>query len=112
MDISDQVMILDRAVVCPETSIKEKVMVAPITAVYDDTIHEEGTVLLGTPALNITRKTADVEMEITNEPLVSTILMCFVLCKDFNIVILTNSYSPLFLQVGQGVQDWRSCEVE
>jgi hypothetical protein len=70
-------------------------MVAPITAVYDDTIHEEGTVLLGTPALNLTRKTADVEMEITGVPLVSMVPydidMCFVLCKDFNIVILTTS---------------------
>ena len=82
VDISDQVMILDRAVVSTDTSIKEKVMVAPITAVYEDTIQEEGTVLLGTPALNLIRKTAnDVEMEITNEPLVSTILMCFACTK-------------------------------
>jgi hypothetical protein len=74
VDIGNHALILDRAVVSPDTSIKEKVMVAPITAVYDDTIQEEGTVLLGTPALNLTRKTAnDIEMEITSEPLVSTI---------------------------------------
>ena len=80
VDISNHAMILDRAVVSTNTSIKEKVMVAPITAVYDDTIHEEGTVLLGTPALNLTRKTADVEMDITSEPVVSTILICVLSC--------------------------------
>ena len=76
VDISNQVMILDRAVVSPDTALKEKVMVAPLTAVYDDTIHEKGTVLLGTPALNLTSKTEDVDMEITSEPLVRTISIC------------------------------------
>ena len=85
VDISNHAMILDRAVVSTDTSIKEKVMVAPITAVYDDTIQEEGTVLLGTPSLNLTRKTADVEMDITSEPLVSTILICVLSCAKISL---------------------------
>jgi hypothetical protein len=100
VDISDQVMILDRAVVSPETSIKEKVMVAPITAVYEDTIQEEGTVLLGTPSLNLTRKAADVEMEITSEPLVGTILISVLSSAKISTVSLTNSYSPLLQNKG------------
>lgn len=70
--IGDHSMILDRAVISPDTSIKANVMVGPITSVNKDTTQEEGALLLGTPALILNRKVTDVEMEITSEPVVST----------------------------------------
>ena len=72
VDIGDRSIILDRAVIAPGTSLESEVMVAPITSVNEDTSHESGTVLLGNPALNLNRKTGDVEvMKITSEPPVS-----------------------------------------
>jgi non-ribosomal peptide synthetase-like protein len=103
VDISDQVMILDRAVVSPETSIKEKVMVAPITAVYEDTIQEEGTVLLGTPSLNLTRKAADVEMEITSEPLAHLLLQYFIFIY-FKYIVLILTLSAFY---ANGIVFWK-----
>ena len=69
IDIDDHSMILDRVVVAPDTTIKKRVMVAPITSVDADTSHEEGSVLIGNPALNLNRKTG--YAEITSESLVS-----------------------------------------
>jgi len=104
VDISDQVMILDRAVVSPDTAVKERVMVAPITAVYNDTIHEEGTVLLGTPAMNLTRKKADdVEMEITSEPLIFLLLQCFIFIY-FKYIVIILTLSAFY---ANGVVFWR-----
>jgi len=70
--IGDHAMILDRAVISPDTSINEKVMVGPITSVDKETTQEEGILLLGTPALCLNRKVAEVAMNITSEPMVST----------------------------------------
>jgi len=72
--IGDHSMILDRAVISPDTSINANVMVGPITSVDEDTTQEEGTLLLGTPALSLNRKVADVEMEITSEPVMHLLL--------------------------------------
>jgi len=87
--ICDFSMILDRAVVSPNTSIKKSVMVGPITFVNEDTNQEEGTLLLGTPALNLNRK-ADVEMEITSEPMIHLFLQYFIIMYFKYLVLLIN----------------------
>ena len=77
VSIGDHSMILDRAVISPNTSIKKNVMVGPITSVNENTTHEKGALLLGTPALILNRKVSDGRMEIKSEPMVSVFSFAF-----------------------------------
>ena len=71
VNIGDKTMILDRAVILPDVSVEENVMIGPITLVDEDTAQEKDTLLLGTPAMCLNRKMSEAEIEITSEPLVS-----------------------------------------
>jgi acetyltransferase-like isoleucine patch superfamily enzyme len=76
IEIGDKVMILDRAVVTPDTVLKKNVMVGPLTSVNEVTSHDEGTLLLGTPALNLNRKAEGEGGKMGNMSLVSNVLQC------------------------------------
>ena len=73
VEICDYAMVLDRVVVAPGVSIKKDVQVGSITSVTKETQHDEGSLLLGNPALNLIRKKGDIDVKITREPVVRTL---------------------------------------
>jgi len=87
--VGDAAMILDRSVIEPDTRIASELLVGSITAVTSETEHSSRSLLMGVPALKLTRMASwDQEtMQINGEPLSHSLL--FYMCGIYFQVIIS-----------------------